>query len=358
MKKQGIILFFLMAWIVRSYAQDPQFSQYYASPLYLNPAFAGTGFKHRIALNSRIQWPTLPHAFITHALSWDVNVPEFNSGFGILATTDKAGTVNLNSTSIGLVYSYKLVMSNKWVLSPGIRFAYEIRDLDYSKLLFSDQIEFGGSNGTPPSLDPAAGSLRNTDFFDFDFGGLLYNDKIWIGASVSHLNEPNTSFIEDELRLPRKFTLHAGMQIPLNQGIFSSNRPTHLAPSFVYKKQGRFDQLDFGLNYYYEPVNIGIWYRGIPIERFTGPAGDSYLSHDAVIFLIGFAAWNFELNYSYDFTVSELGINTNGAHEFSLIYQFKARKFKNLKKKHKTIPCPAFYNNNFNPNLPTWLRRR
>lgn len=355
MKRSLLIVLIGLICFLEVRAQDPQFSQYYASPLYLNPAFAGTGFSHRVALNSRIQWPSLPQAFVTHALSWDMSAPKFNSGFGLMAMTDKAGTVGLNNTSVGLIYSYKFYLSNKWVISPGLRFAYAINDIDRSKLLAGDQIEFGGGAGTP-SIDPAINNLRNASYFDFDFGGLMYNDKFWFGASVSHLSRPNASFIQDEYRIPMKFTAHAGMQIPLNTGVFASDRPTHIAPSFIYKVQDEFNQLDFGVNYYYQPVNIGVWYRGVPIQRFIGPTGDSYLSHDAVIFLIGFAAWNFEFNYSYDFTISELGINTNGAHEFSLIYQFKIGKFKKLKEKRKPIPCPAFYNNNLNLNPPAWRK--
>lgn len=352
-----ILLAISLLPIYEGFGQDPQFSQYYATPLYLNPAFAGTGFAHRLSLNSRIQWPSLPQAFISNALSWDMNVPSFNSGFGLLAVTDKAGTVGLRSTSLGLVYSYRIYLGRNWVWSAGLNFKYAIRDIDFTKLLFGDQIEFGGG-GTVPSVDPAAFNLRNTSFFDFDFGFLFYNDKIWAGIAASHLNEPNTSFIEDEFRLPMKITMHAGMKIPLNTGIFATKRPTNITPSIYYKRQDTFDQLDVGINYYYEPIRFGIWYRGVPIKKFTGPEGNSYLSHDAVIFLIGFSAWNFEFNYSYDFTVSELGVNTNGAHEFSLSYQFKSKKIKELRKKKKPIPCPAFYNDNLYINQPGWMNKK
>ena len=351
-----LLLMFGLCPVFMASAQDPQFSQYYASPLYLNPGFAGTGFSHRIAVNNRIQWPSLPQAFITHVFSWDMNQPSFNSGFGILAMNDKAGSVGLSNSSVGLVYAYKLHFG-RWVFSPGIRFAYHIQNVDRSKMLAGDQIEFGGGGGTP-SIDPTINNVRNVTYFDFDFGGLIYNERYWLGASISHLNRPNASFIEDDYRLPMKLTAHAGMKIPLNTGIFASERPTHIAPSFVYKVQNDFDQLDIGINYYYQPVNIGIWYRGVPIQKFTGPQQDSYISHDALIFLIGFAMWNFEFNYSYDFTISQLSIKTNGAHEFSLIFQFQTGKIKRIKERHKPIPCPAFYNDNLNLGIPDWLRKK
>jgi type IX secretion system PorP/SprF family membrane protein len=354
MRKGALILIFSLCMIFESFGQDPQFSQYYASPLYLNPAFAGTGFAHRISLNSRIQWPSLPQAFISNAISWDLTVPSFNSGFGVIAVTDKAGSVGLRSTSFGIVYAYKVYISKKWVWSSGLNFKYAIRDLDFTKLLFGDQLEFGGPDA--PTIDPAANNLRSAGFFDFDFGMLFYSDKVWLGMAASHLNQPNTSFIEDEYRLPMKFTMHAGVKIPLNTGMFASKRPTHITPSIYYKRQDSFDQLDVGVNYYYEPIKFGVWYRGIPIQKFTGPQGDSYLSHDAIIFLVGFAAWNFECNYSYDFTMSQLGVSTNGAHEFSLTYQFKTKKIRKIRKKVKSVPCPAFYNDNLELNPPAWMR--
>ena len=43
-------------------AQDVGFSQFYANPLYLNPAFAGSQVAPRISLTYRAQWPGLVSA--------------------------------------------------------------------------------------------------------------------------------------------------------------------------------------------------------------------------------------------------------------------------------------------------------
>jgi len=350
-------LFFTVSMVMEVFGQDPQFSQYYAQPMYLNPGFTGTAPKHRAIINSRIQWPSLPQAFVTHAMSWDVNVDKFNSGFGFMAITDKAGEVGLNNTTVGLLYSYKFYLGNRFILSPGLKFSYGVRNMDFSKLLSGDQIEFG--SGGVGTIDPVLQSLESTDFFDFDFGVLIYDELMWFGASVSHLNEPNTSFSETDYRLPRKYTFHGGVRVPLNTGIFSSNRPTHVATSFLYKIQEEFDQFDFGISYFYQPINIGIWYRGIPLQKYTNSTvGTSYASHDALIFLIGFAAWNFEINYSYDFNISELSVDGGGAHEFSMAYRFKVGKFRKLKEKRKPIPCPAFYDNGLYLNPPAWRKKR
>ena len=103
----NILLFFGVLYVN---AQDPHFSQYYAAPLYMNPAFAGTTNDHRIIVNNRIQWPSLPQAFTTYAVSYDFYKPELKSGFGFLATTDAAGSAGLRSTTFGFSYSYKIQM--------------------------------------------------------------------------------------------------------------------------------------------------------------------------------------------------------------------------------------------------------
>jgi type IX secretion system PorP/SprF family membrane protein len=354
MIKKGFVLSLLVLMFSSLRAQDPQFSQYYASPLYLNPGFAGTSPKYRLTLQSRIQWPSLPQAYVTHAFGFDVNVDKFNSGFGFLITNDRAGSAALNTTNIGLIYAYKFYIGKQFILSPGLNFSYGARMIDKNKLLSTDQIQFSGGSSTPPTVDPDLLNLRNVNYFDFAFGSVLYNPKMWVGVTVNHLNKPNTSFIQSEYRLPMKITAHAGFKIPLNKGFFASDRPTFVSPSFIYRTQAEFDQFDIGVNYYYQPVNIGIWYRGIPIQRTAG----GYMNNDALIFLIGFSAWNFDFNYSYDFTISKLGPATNGAHEFSMAYRFNVGKFRKLKERHKPIPCPAFYDDGLELNLPAWLKRR
>ncbi len=84
-------------------AQDPQFSQFFNAPLYLNPAFTGATQSNRVILNHRLQWPNLPQTFATYALSYDIMRPELRSGFGVLITTDKAGSAALRNTNVDLM---------------------------------------------------------------------------------------------------------------------------------------------------------------------------------------------------------------------------------------------------------------
>ena len=118
------------------FAQDPQFSQYYAAPLYLNPAFTGTTQDHRFIANYRNQWPNAARGFVTYAFSYDYNLYHYNSGIGFMATVDQAGTAGMKSSQFNFLYSYKWNVSSKWVVSAGLNFGYAFRSIDLNKLIF------------------------------------------------------------------------------------------------------------------------------------------------------------------------------------------------------------------------------
>ena len=335
MKKIFTILFCLTCLV--SSAQDPEFSQYYTAPLYLNPAFTGTATDHRLIANYRNQWPSVSNGFVTYAFSYDYNLAGLNSGLGVMLMTDKAGSANLKSTTINFQYSYKVNLSEEWMLSSGLNFGVGFRNIDFNKLVFGDQLAFD-ADGNVPSDDPILSNLNSTSYFDFGGGLLAYNRKFWLGFSASHLNRPNRSLLEEEAQIPIKTSFHGGVRIPLYHGPFKKDRVAAIAPSFVYKKQGQFDQLDLGAYFLYEPVVVGLWYRGIPIRQNVS----DNVSQDAVVVIIGFQLSKVELSYSYDLTVSELGPIAGGAHEIALKYKLDIIGSSKSKKRERYIPCPTF----------------
>ena len=80
---------FVATWMA---AQDPQFTQFYAAPTYLNPAFAGTTTQSRISGNYRLQWPGIPGAFRVENIAFDRYLPSINSGMGFLMTQSRCWT--------------------------------------------------------------------------------------------------------------------------------------------------------------------------------------------------------------------------------------------------------------------------
>jgi hypothetical protein len=108
-----------------------------------------------------------------------------------------------------------------------------------------------------------------------------------------------------------------------------------ISPSFLYQQQSVFDQLDIGLNFFYEPLVVGLSYRGIPI---TQDAEDN-MNRDALTGLLGIQLSSLWIGYSYDLNVSGLAGQSGGSHEISLIFE----PFKMNSKDR--IQCPAFYSN-------------
>ena len=333
MKKLLLIAFVFAGLTVA--AQDPQFSQYYQAPLYLNPGFTGITPQQRIVLNHRIQWPSLPQAFQTSAFSYDIFVNELRSGFGLLVTTDKMGSAGWRTTTASLLYSYKIKLTEKIVFSPGLSFGYGTNGLDRSKLRLGDGLEYDGI-----SLDPDINKLGRQSYFDFGSGFLLYSKSLWLGASFAHMNRPNLSVLNDVSRLGMKTAIHGGIRLDLSSGLSNRGRTSYLTPSFIYRMQGNtFTQLDLGLNYHVDPISVGVWYRGKPFQKTV----INTITQDALILYLGLYFKSLTIGYSYDFTISEMQTASGGAHEISIVYEFNSKPSnKSVKKKYKLIPCPTF----------------
>lgn len=339
--KKVLLLTILLVAGLKLQAQDPQFSQFYNAPLYLNPGFTGITPQQRLIANHRLQWPNLPQVFSTYAVSYEMFVGELKSGFGLMASTDKMGTGGWRTTNAGLLYSYKIRVSKDWVFSPGIYFGYGQQGIDQSKLLLGDELasDQAGSN------DSQILRIDNAQYFDVGSGIVMYNRALWFGISAYHMNNPNISLIGNESRLPMKLNVHGGMKLPLYNGPRTISRVSYLTPGFVYRRQGTFSQFDFGVNYHIDPVSIGVWYRGVPLQRSFQYLGieDKQVQNDALVFSLALLFNAFQVGYSYDFTISELSTAAGGAHEISLIYEFVAKPFRRgVKRKNKLIPCPTF----------------
>src|SRR6185295_5154662 len=111
LKRKICLLIFLCASFVSVFGQDPEFTQFYANPLYLNPAFAGSQKCPRVCLNYRNQWPSLSGNFVTYSASYDQFIDPIAGGIGVLLMNDQAGEGTLTTTSASLMYAYHLNVS-------------------------------------------------------------------------------------------------------------------------------------------------------------------------------------------------------------------------------------------------------
>lgn len=345
MRKLQIIAVMMLLRVIPIMAQDPQFTQFYAAPLYLNPAFAGAIDHSRAIFNGRVQWAGLSKPFVTYAASVDHNMEKYKSGIGLIAMLDKAGTGALTNSTIGAIYAYKIKISSKWVVRPAVQFAYSSRSINFYDLTFRDQLDLQA--GSPLTTSETFDKDNRVSYFDFSAGALAHSETFWIGLVTHHLNTPDESLNEGGSIVPIKTTLHGGMKIDLASSVYRSHgksREHSLTPTFLYKMQGKYDQLDFGLYYHHEPLVIGVWYRGIPLLKKYEPG---YGNNDAMAILLGLKQDDFTIGYSYDLTVSRLGATrTAGSHEISLSYTFPNNKNinhkKRMRKKDMVIPCPKF----------------
>lgn len=307
------------------YAQDPQFTQFYSNPLYQAPSFAGAISGYRVGINYRDQWPQMPGLLRTFNVSADANVDKINSGIGIIALRDMAGSANYSNTYVGLLYSYNVRFSRRIYLRPGLGFYYGQRTIDYEKLVFASQLY------TDSKVQPVLPEdFNNIQSYDWSASLLLSLRNSWIGICTDHMNHPNVSLTSYDYKYPLKFTIFGGIKLFKLEKLINTKRQT-VTIAANYRHQGRTDQVDVGLYWSYSPIVLGVWYRDLPLIK-------DYSRRDAISVLIGYNYKDINIGYSYDFTVSRLATSTGGAHEISLSYKFEIER----KHKFKAIPCPEF----------------
>lgn len=300
-------------------AQDPEFTQFYANPLYLNPAFAGSARCPRIAMNYRNQWPSLSGTYVTTSASYDQHVDGIYGGLGFIVTNDKAGEGTLNTTTISGIYSYQVKLSRTFSIRAGVQATYFQKSLDWNKLTFGDMIDPRRGFVFQTGDVPRGGTVGN---IDFSAGILGFSEFFFAGFAVHHLTEPNESLITGNSPMPMKFTGHAGAVIPLSNSKYSTN-DSKISPNILYRSQGTFQQLNMGLYLQKGPLVGGVWYR----------------NKDSFIALVGINTTNVKIGYSYDVTVSKLTNASGGSHEISFMINFNCKP---KKKSFRTISCPSF----------------
>ncbi len=320
--------------------QDPQFSQYYSAPLLLNPALAGATECERFGMNARSQWVGLNRSFKTVSAYMDMNLAHLRSGVGIMALHDNIGQANLSTNEVNLYYSFRASLSDNFHLRLGAQAGWVRRSIDYGQLIFEDQ--FSGTVVTNDfTIDPVK-DYGNVGYMDFSGGMMAYNENFWLGLSAHHLNRPDQSFYLEPSPQPIKFSIHGGYNFDFthHRGLHGvEDKEFRITPTFVYKGEQRFDQIDLGVYVLKSHLLYGVWYRGIVFKEDEG-----IRNNDAVIMQIGFHPRDLSIIYSYDITTSKLRMaNTLGSHEISLIYEFCLKLPHRKRHVYKRLPCPDFF---------------
>ncbi|TWI92223.1 PorP/SprF family type IX secretion system membrane protein [Chitinophaga japonensis] len=339
MKKALLFLTIILYLIPASRAQDPHFSQFFASPLTLNPAFTGLfSGDFRVAGNYRSQWRSIATPYVTGTLSADFsilkNVISYTDiwGVGVMALYDKTGGGALvsNYIAISTAYHKGLDPEGNHTLAIGLQGAWMQKRVDQSKLIFESQID---NNGYNPGL-PSSETLTNPKISYFDPNvGILYNglvgeaSNIYLGASYYHITQPTETFMsQNNNRLSYRYTIHGGGSFPVH-GI---NR---IHASALYMKQSTASETSFGAAY-------GFNLSGVPDDNPTMfYLGSWYRLKDAINPYVGLEIGGFNVGLTYDLNVSSLkpASNYRGGMEISVIYIHRS----NGNSKYKTL-CPKF----------------
>lgn len=342
MKKILLISCLLMLLKQNVLAQDPHFSQFFASPLTLSPAFTGKfDGDVRFTGNYRDQWPTINNAFKTATGSVDFHVLRdkiaYNDtwGVGVMAYNDNsaAGAVNFNYASVSTAYHKGLDEDGFHQLGVGVQLTYANMMINTADLKFEDQLTTNGFTGVTNEV--FSGATLKDNYLDVN-AGVLYTgstseyNNFYFGVSLYHINKPKQQFTGALFELSPRANIHAGAYFPLNP---QNNLTLHLSGIQTFQGGARETVLGGALQFtvgqtgedndYNNTVNVyaGSWVR----------------LNDAIIPYVGLEYNNFRLGATYDINTSSLKAASQGMGgvEVSLVYIYKHRE-------NKPIPCPKF----------------
>ena len=315
----GVLLVIFLLKGLAGQAQDHMYSQFFNSPLYLNPALTGQ-FQGDLRMNFiyRNQFTSVPGSLNYISGSIDYNIPKFGGGIGLLFTRSSEGTAYLNTNNISGLYSYS-IGSQDFVLSFGLQAGVSNRTIDWGKLVFGDQID--SQIGFIPGSTSAAEApqFNNRFYFDSGAGINLATGEFNIGAAVQHINTPNESFTGTPAKLPMRLTTHVSYRWDLNPDDNNDeNDKSYIIPSVVLYKQSTAQSYSIGFQYKRTNINAGLWYRS------GGTNGPSAVVVSLIfdLFINKYTGEKLRLGVSHDVPVSALNYsNTSGTTEGSLGYE-------------------------------------
>lgn len=323
-------------------AQDVYFSQSFATRLYTNPAFAGLLDDYSATLAFRNQFPTLTGSFRSVQLAADwrpdkPRVPGQHHGYGLLLNHDRSGTGTYTRLEVGGIYSYHTRLTRQLALAAGARASYGRQSIDYSNLIFGDQLAADGS-----ALGPTAEALngRAANYLTLGLGAVLYTENAWVSVAGQHLNQPNLAFQKPKTSLPLLLSISGGYKIFANKpGPGKATNELSFTPVAGFTQQGGSQRWETGLYVTATPVTLGAVYRNI------APAG-SVERQQALAIVAGVQTGTLRLGYSYDVALSSLSAEVGGAHEVTLgirAFDKLENAFRRLKRRdYPLAPCPAF----------------
>lgn len=333
-KTLTVLILFLFSGISLK-AQDIHFSQFYASPLTLNPAmisyFEGG---YRVGINYKNQWKSVTTPFVTEAgyfdMKWNNRLTRNNNWFGLGASiySDKAGSGGLSNTRgmLGISYHKTLDKFKTTYVSVGFMGGVVQKSIISSKLSFGNQWDGIGFNNSLLSGE----NFANDNFIYFDMTtGLLFSFKpsdkssVYLGGSLNHITKPKESFLETSNSKKMRYVIHIG-------GSYDFSRKFSAEPGVFATFQSDAKEIIAGSNFVFSFLGggayAGLWYR---------TSGD-------IMPLVGFVFNKFRVLINYDYNISALhpATNAKGGAEISAVYIIPEKN--PLDSRNKKFKCPTY----------------
>lgn len=300
---------------------DPHFSQYYAYPLWLNPALAGAiDGDYRVSANYRSQWNNISNPFSTVGVSADfVTNKNLNLGLNVLnQTAGDAGYNYLNAYASVAYTGIKFGAQGYQRLVIGLQAGLLSRRFDPTKFQYGDQWNpitgYNPGNGTGEMLN-------NTSSHVFDAGaGILFFDgdpnkalNPFIGVSAFHLTQPDDPFVSGRKeKLPIRYAAHAGLRFALSEQV-------SIIPNALYMRQNNSDEKMAGA------------YAQIKANTYTDlMLGGNYRFDDAFMPFLGLRYQSMVFGFSYDVNASGLRNLARSSNAFEISLSFVGRKARTL----------------------------
>lgn len=325
------ICFLLCAWLITAsslVAQDIHFSQFWMTPMLLNPAQAGAQEPMRIILNYKNQWSSVAQPYSTGNFSFDAKLGKKNkkafSGLGLNISQDKSGSPFIKTFQASLAYAAHVHISDKSTIGAGLYGGIIQRSVSYTGIQWMNQYDGTAYNATLPTGEPVVGA----SLMCFDAGaGINYeyrksekymtgndNRRFSMGASVFHVNQPSYSFYGTGEKLYLKMVGYANAEI----GVPNSN--VSIVPGVVYSQQGTSGELLAGTMFQYQ-LTADSKYTGF-VKASSLSLGAYYRGNDAIIATALFKISQYAIGVSYDVNISGLKTASTGRGGFEISLRF------------------------------------
>ncbi len=347
-----LVVFFLFLGLTTSLiSQDQHFTQFYASPISLNPALTGAlEGKYRFSVIYRDQWKNvLQNPYITYsgAIDFRFRLNQYKKkfddsfGVGVIFSSDKVPFIGYSNNQIFLSGGFHKSLSdqNNQFLSIGAQVGLAQRNINYGNINFGDQ--FNGDNGYTNGTDEI---LPENNFAHSDFNvGINYAYSpagklgVFIGASMHHILEPQISFFYDkerpekfpEDRLATKYIAHLSLQVPMGTSV-------QMLPRVMMYSQGPHLAINAGTNFRFlvddikgVAIHLGTWARPVKDEL------DNFFV-DAIVGMVGLELNNFLIGLSYDANLDDINRSRRGQGAFEISIAYLGQY------EDESVLCPKF----------------